>query len=495
MLTGSGFITRVGRGCMPRQAGREGPLYGYETGSNERFWTRAVLLASAPLLIVLCVTLWRTPFPITETIAFIEDAAGRPVARSLSPNTSFYRPLFYVTLSGIWHSGATLDARLAGIRLLTILPALVMVLALIWHLRPRSAIDAAAATVAVAVLIGSAGFRENLEIGIAQTIVGMPLALIVWMILNRESRRWDTPLVIALTVVAIGFKEQGLVIVPLVIIAWWTNAPGATRGMALATAFVGVAYVLVRLGTSGTWEVFEQDIGWGFSELNRFDAAERFGTFPYLVYAYTAAGTIGNVLFAEPTRGVFRIVHAAVENELDPWHVIHLGSSVALTGIMAWWAVRNVKSAIRGQWSLESRLVLATILSLLVTGALSFNYSRGRLGGMAVVFYAVAAFFAVRAAALRVSSLSRARFVAAAVALVLIAAAWQTRAIATVEWVRAHSNGNQQEWFVRLPGRRVDFAHRAFYMSIMESMIEQGTDPSAPRPTRFSDRVRRILGE
>ena len=36
-----------------------------------------------------------------------------------------------------------------------------------------------------------------------------------------------------------------------------------------------------------------------------------------------------------------------------------------------------------------------------------------------------------------------ARFLAvAALALVLMAAAWQTRAIATVEWVRAHSNGN-----------------------------------------------------
>jgi hypothetical protein len=107
----------------------------------------------------------------------------------------------------------------------------------------------------------------------------------------------------------------------------------------------------------------------------------------------------------------------------------------------------------------------------------------------------VAAFFAVRAAALRASSLSGARFAAAALALVLMAAAWQARAVATVEWVRAHASGNQQEWFVRLPRRRVDFAHRAFYMSIMESMIEQGTDPAAPRPTRFSDRVRRILGE
>jgi hypothetical protein len=465
------------------------------TVDNERFWTTAVLIASAPVLIVLCVTLWRTPFPITETIAFIEDAADRPVMRLLNPDTSFYRPLFYITLSGLWHSGATLEMRLAAIKVLTMVPAIVLVLALIWYFRPRSAIEASAAALAVAVLIGSAGFRENLEIGIAQTIVGMPLALIVWIILDREVRNWHTPVVIALTLVAIGFKEQGLVILPLVIIARWTRAPGATRGMAAAVAVIGVAYVLVRLSARGTWEVFEQDIGLGFTELDRFAAAERFGAFPYWVYAYTAAGTMGNVLFAEPTRGVFRIVHAAFENRIEPWHVIHLASSVALTTIVMWWGVRHAKRAIRGQWSPESRLFVAAVIALLVTGLLSFNYSRGRLGGMAVVFYAAAVFFAVRAAALRVSSLSPARFAAAALALMLIAAAWQTRAIATVEWVRAHSSGNQQEWFVRLPSRRVEFAHRAFYLNVMESMIEQGTDPAAPRPTRYPDWARGILGE
>jgi hypothetical protein len=31
----SGFITYVGRGFTPRQAGREGPPYGYETGSGQ----------------------------------------------------------------------------------------------------------------------------------------------------------------------------------------------------------------------------------------------------------------------------------------------------------------------------------------------------------------------------------------------------------------------------------------------------------------------------
>jgi hypothetical protein len=134
------------------------------------------------------------------------------------------------------------------------------------------------------------------------------------------------------------------------------------------------------------------------------------------------------------------------------------------------------------------------VVVLLACGVLSFNYSRDRLGGMAAVFYAIAAFFAVRAAAARILAASRARFVMASLGLALLAAAWHTRAVATLEYARVHSWGNQEEWFVRLPARRIEYAHRTVYVRIMESMIDQGTDPAAPRPTRFPDWVFLIIG-
>jgi len=454
--------------------------------NDRRFWTMAATVVSAPLVIVLCVTLWGTPFPITEIVALLEDVTNEPTAALLSPDTTYYRPLYDLALSTVWHSGTTLETRLAAIKLLTIVPVVVLLLGLIWHVRPRTAAESAAAVFAVGVLAGSGGFRDNLEIGLNYTIVGMPLALMVWILLNRERRVWHTPLVIALTLVAIGFKEQGLVLLPIVIIGWWTGAPGASRGMAATAALIGVAYVAFRLSATGTWEVFEQDVGLGFSELDRFTAAARFGAFPYWMYAYNGASTIANILFAEPTRGVFRIVHAAVDDSLELWHVLHLFSSVVLTAVIAWWGVHSLKIAIRSQWSLESRLFVVMVVVLLASGVLSFNYSRDRLGGMAAVFYALAAFFAVRAAAARILRGPGFQFAAVALLLTLVAAAWQTRAIATVEWARAHSNGqNQREWFVLLPERRVTFARRTTYIRIMESMVAQGTDPAAPRRRDF----------
>ena len=215
-------------------------------------------------------------------------------------------------------------------------PVVVVIIGFIWHLRPRTLLNAAAASVAVAVVIGSPGFRDNLELPLSYTIVGMPLALIAWMLMNGQPRAWHAPLIVGLTLIAIGFKEQGLVLVPVAVVCWWTRAPGATRGLAATLAALAVAYVLFRLQWRSDWPIFEQAVGLGFRELEVPEATERFGAFPYWIYAYNAAGTIANALFAEPGRGVFRIVQAWSEGRAQAWQFVHVGSSIGLTGAIAW---------------------------------------------------------------------------------------------------------------------------------------------------------------
>jgi hypothetical protein len=157
-----------------------------------------------------------------------------------------------------------------------------------------------------------------------------------------------------------------------------------------------------------------------------------------------------------------------------------------MTSLIGWWGIGAIRSSVRnGHWSVEARTCGALVAALLASGALSFNYSRDRLGGMAAVFYALAAFFALRAAGARMVELPRIRFVAACMAIAMLAAAWNIRAVATVEAVRRLSIGNRQQWAVQLPDRRLEFADRPIYLQIMESMIEQGTDPGAPAPTRY----------
>jgi hypothetical protein len=464
--------------------------------NRTHLWTAVVVATSLPFLIILCTTLWRSPFPLSEAVGLFEDVAERPLSEFFNPTTSYYRPLFYVTLSALWHNSASIAAALSSIRLLHIVSVTVLVLLFIWHLRPRTPIDAAAATVAMAVLIGSPGFLGNLELPLSYTIVGMAAAIIVWMLLERDRRFWHGPAIVALTLVAIGFKEQGLVIAPLVIAAWWMGAPGAGRATVAAVAGIAVLYVALRLGHhDASMPLFEQDVGFGFGALSPPDAEQRFGAFPLWIYAYSSASTIANVLFAEPTEGVFRITRAVSEGRLQPWHIVYVLSSVLLTVLIVWWGIGTLKRTVDARWSAESRLFVGMSVVLAACGVLSFNYSRDRLGGMAVVLYALAAFFAVRAAAWRAAHASKVTAAVTAVTLLLLASAWQLRAMYTIEFTRQRAVNSHREWITSVRRRQLEFAGRPVYLRIMQEMMDQGIAPHRIQRTSRPRWLVRLLGE
>ena len=400
-----------------------------------------------------------------------------------------------MTLSAIWNSASSVAGALTAIRFLHIVPIGVLVALLLVHVRPRSPLDAAAAMLAVAVVLGSPGFRDNLELPLSYTILGMPALLGLWMLLERRGHVGQQAAVIALMVFAIGFKEQGLVTVPLIIAAWWLGSPGANRGTAAAAALLAVIYVGFRLYFHDErLPMFEQDVGFGFSRLSSSDAEERFGAFPLGIFVYSGVSTIANVLFAEPTEGVFRIVLAIRERAMQPWHFVHLASSVALTTIIAWWGVDCWRRTRSWRAAPELRLFLLLLVVLIATGALSFNYSRDRLGGMAVPLYALAAFHAVRAAALRAAAVPR-HAIGMAILLLTLGATWQLRALHTLENTRQRAVNTEREWSTLFGTRRAEFTDREAYTAILDGMLPQGTNPGAIRRTRYPRWIVRMLGE
>ncbi len=458
-----------------------------------RLWTAVAAAVALPLVAVLCATLWVAPYPISDSIGHFEDVVRRPAATFLLPSSAYYRPLFYLTLSAAWHAAPSIADALTALRFLHIVPILALVALLVGHARPRSAVEAGAAMFAVAVLVGAPGFRDNLELPLSYTIVGMPALLATWILLERERRRWHLPAIAALALLAIGFKEQGLVVLPLIAAAWWLRAPGASGPMALAAVLTGLGYVAFRLAYHDErLPLFEQDVGFGFERMSSSDAEERFGGFPLGIFFYSGLSTIGSVLFAEPTEGVFRIAYAFRERIAQPWHAIHLATSAVLTGTIAWWGVRALRRG--GYRSPEGRLFVLMLVVLAATGALSFNYSRDRLGGMAVPLYAVAAFHAVRSLAAW-SATGLMRRAAAAVLLALLATGWQLRALYTLENTRQRAINTEREWSTRFHVRRAEFTDRIVYTEILDAMLSQGTNPDAIRRLRFPRWVVRMLGE
>jgi hypothetical protein len=344
--------------------------------------------------------------------------------------------------------------------------------------------------------VGSPGFIDNLELPLSYTIVGMAAALLVWMLLERDRRAWHGPAIVALTLVAIGFKEHGLVLVPLVMVAWWVGSPGVGRATAATVAGIGVSYVVFRLSLhDSSLPLFEQEIGLGFGSLSPSEAEDRFGAFPLWIYAYSAASTVATVLFAEPTSGVFRILRALSEGQPQSWHFVHLVSSGCLTALVVWWGGGTMVRVVDRKWSPEARLFIVTIVVLVACGSLSFNYSRDRLGGMAVVFYALAAYAAVRAAANRATHAPPAIAAVTALVLLLIAGSWQLRAISAIEFGRNRAMTVQLDWMTELYPQRVEYADEPEYLRIMREMTDQSTDPTANKYTPYPRWMVAMLGE
>jgi hypothetical protein len=454
-------------------------------------WLVAALIL--PAAVVLALILWRTPYPISEGVAIVEDVSSTSTLQFLRPARYYYRPLFFASVFAAWHASATPATFVAASRLMMIVPIAVLMALFLIHLRPRSAVDAAAAALASAVLFGSGAFLDNTEIPLTFTTVGMPALLGAWMLAERRKGPAPTALFLLLAVLAVGFKEQGLVILPVVVAARWLGAPGVSRATAAWTVAFGIGYLAFRFATKGPWAPFEQDIGFGFRVLSAADAGERFGRWPFTAYAYNAASTISNLLFAEPTSGVFSITRDVVNGDAMPWQYLHVASSAGVTGLIAWWGARRVARARVEGWTAESRTVALLVVALAASGALAFNYSRDRLGGMALVPYAVASFYAVRAARSTLARAAAARTAAVTVALVLLMTAWQMRVVHTLDGARKRAADSHREWITNPYERRAAFAGRDDYLHALDVLTPQGTVRPAG-PPHYPAWVKRLLG-
>ena len=468
-----------------------------QTGPRQRayLWFAAVVLACLPSVLSLLWAMWRTPYPIGETVALLDDdlSAPSPIAFFDLARHSWYRPLFHSTFWVLWRLAGSLDGMLFWFKLFQLGAVVVLVALFLWFLKPRTFLDAAAATFAVAVLLGTPGLRTNLELPLLMTLVGMPLAMLAWVIVERHARWWHPLALVALTLIAIGYKEQGLVMAPVIVAAWLTDAPGATRTSAALVVLSVSAYLAIRLATRGNWATFEQDIGFGFGQISAADASTRFGGFPFWMYAYDAACTAANILLSEPTDGQFRIVADTLHRQLRPWELNHLLSSGALTLLIGWWGWRTLKNETGRPWSAESRMFVATVVAIAASGPLGFNYARDRLGGMAVPFYAGAGYFAIRAAA-HFAIAERRRLAPVCVALLMLALGWQLRAVGTIEDVRISAAKSRREWMVDLYERRADFVHVPSYLRILAAMTPQGVDPASAQPGAYPAWLRNWLG-
>lgn len=442
-------------------------------------WRWLAAAYTTVLLAAILIGVWRSPYAISETVAVLVNLESLTLDTAFSAEGPYFRPLFWLSLDAVWRLASSPEAALVAYKIVHLGAVAALVLLFAATVRVRERLDWAAYAVALPILVGTGGFRDNLEnLPLNQTLIVMVLAVASIRLLDRPRRGWHEPAAWALAIAATLMKEQGLAVAAMLAAGGLAGAPGLGRRTGVALAVATIGYGALRAAQAVGGPPFLRDIGLGFEVLSETEATIRFGEWPWPIYAYNVAATAGHILFGEPTRGVFEVTRAAWSGTVMPTHAIQVGALTSVTLIVGWWAATalRAKPEARDRW-----LVWVFLAALATTAALGFNYTRDRFDGVAATVYAIVAYTAIRMALGRVVRWEPRRLAAAAVAFAVLVLAWQTRAAGTVYYVRETAWQNRKEWILDYHERQRDARHAdPAYQRLMTAMRSQGRDPSVP---------------
>lgn len=320
-------------------------------------------------------------------------------------------------------------------------------------LRVQTFADVGAAAFALVVLIGLQTFRGTVQEAFPINHF-LEIALLCLVVLNLAQSRGGVCVDIgaALTfAVAALTLESGLLVWLVAVVAWAVGWRGiSVRGLALMTAILaGYAYLrFVHLAT-GVPSLTERSSGYLFRMLEPQEIQRRFGAQPLWFYAYNVLASMGSVLFAEPRSGVFEATGAWLDDRPLRRELLPFVTSAATTGVIAWAATRHL---LRRPWGDPARAIAIFAAVLAANAVMSFAYTKDEIMSIAGVFYALAAFVALRELAAATSRLRFAAAMASVLLVCLLATGWSIRAAGVHYVLRSQAIKHQIDW-VELPGR------------------------------------------
>jgi len=170
---------------------------------------------------------------------------------------------------------------------------------------------------------------------------------------------------------------------------------GISRKGLLLVALVALAYFVIRLVYLGIElpPFAERATGFGSTSLSSEEQVERFGNRRLVLYAYTSISGVLSILFSQPREGVWTIVGRWQDGTLPPWMIVHVASSAIATGLILWFAFRVQPGGRRGY---RDPLIAIAAIVVAANGALGFSYAKDEIVSFGGVFYALAAYAAMR---------------------------------------------------------------------------------------------------
>jgi hypothetical protein len=300
-----------------------------------------------------------------------------------------YRPLLVVTMKVLYE---IVGLHLWVYQTLVLLQFAAVLGLVLWLFRPRGTTRGVAAAIALACLTGLHTTRILFAFGPlnAHSAALVFVLAAVALAFAPRTRALDW-VFFPLMIVGALLLESTLLIVPLLIVLWWLEAPGvSTRGVA-AMAAAAIVYAAVRI-TFGTVqsELIYAGSGLGFAAADPETLRRTFEHARWLYWSYNVVATFLTVAASEPRAGVYAFVANVLHTATPWWQWWHVGSSVLTTILIVTMLIRHRIAPSR------DRLLLACGLVLVVCGsALGFLYTRDRIALSAGVGYCLLLYVAL----------------------------------------------------------------------------------------------------
>jgi len=468
-----------------------------EPGSRARSRSRTfVLVLAGVLAAAIAIDLWRMPVQVSDSLQEMLDAQASPSIATSFGNaigtTSYLRPLRIAQIKALFDlaQGRYYHLVYRGFHALLIV---LLIRLFVQALPIASPLDAAAAAVALTVLTGLHTFlgflREAFPINHFLEIAVLVLVALNLTLSNGGVPRagWKGLLIDLLAgitfAVAALTLESGVLIWVVIATAWIVGLRGvSTRGLILVTALLA-GYFVLRFWylDTGLPSLTERTSGFFLERLEPKEIQQRFGDRRLVFYAYNVAASLLSVLFSEPRDGLFVATRAWRGGDVHPHAYLTVLSSLAMTVVMAFAAItwlRQRRPAQAGHYGARStlsrhaRLAIVALVVIAANAALSFSYTKDDIIAIAGVFYAIAAFAAIRAT-LEWGQGGVLRGLAVSIVMLTLASAWAMRSSGVHHVMNEHAFRTRNDW-AELPLR----------------WQEQGRWPKEPQPLALIEQLR-----
>lgn len=364
-------------------------------GSRAMAWIVTAIMAAT-----VCYSVFRIPLQVTDSLIPMLDAQRMGSVTEAfvagSTNAGYFRPLRAAQIQALFelsnghYFAAYKTFQAAGVVVVFVLFLLV--------LKVDSPERLAALLFALTVMMGLHTFRGTVweAYPVNHSLEVVAFCLLALVLARSRGGAW-IDILAALTFVAATFTvESGVLVWVVIATAWLVGAPGISRRGVLIVTGLLVAYFALRFAIlhTGVPALSERGSGFGLRQLSPDQLQRRFGSAPYVFYAYNVLASLLTVLFSEPRAGIWTIPAEFMGGRIAAGTIINVVSSIITTALIAGYVLARRQSWIRRQLDRDDQIAIVSLAVIVANAVISYSYTKDEIMGPGGVFYALAAFVA-----------------------------------------------------------------------------------------------------